>query len=89
MLIDYVLRSQITNGVDTLSVTNGIPMLCDITAAGCSVTAMIAAYVAAKPDDPLIASAAALGIFGYAFLRLILVSCIGCTSRQRLLETCN
>lgn len=36
-----------------------------ITAAGCSVTAMAAAFIACTPGDPLVATASALSIFGY------------------------
>mmetsp|Transcript_9122 Transcript_9122/g.26166 ORF Transcript_9122/g.26166 Transcript_9122/m.26166 type:complete len:279 (-) Transcript_9122:174-1010(-) len=59
--IDYV-----TDGSRVLAVKNGVPMLCDITATGCSVTALIAALVAANTDDPLHATAAALAVFGWA-----------------------
>jgi len=59
--VDYV-----TNGSRVASVRNGVPMLCAITATGCSVTALIAAFVAANPERPLAATAAALSMFGVA-----------------------
>jgi hydroxyethylthiazole kinase len=40
-------------------------MLCDITATGCSVTALVAGYVAANPENPLLATASALSVFGF------------------------
>ena len=42
----------------------GIPMLQRITASGCAVTAMIAAFVSCAPNDPLLAAAHALAVFG-------------------------
>jgi hydroxyethylthiazole kinase len=56
---------QITDGHRVIEVNNGVAMLCDITATGCSVTALIAAYIAANPDDVMMATAAALAVFGY------------------------
>lgn len=56
----------VTDGTRTVKVENGVPMLCDITATGCSVTALIAGYVAANPDCPLLATATALSSFGVA-----------------------
>lgn len=55
---------QVTDGQQVLSVGNGVEMLTKITAAGCSVTALIAGFVAAAPADPLLATAAALAVFG-------------------------
>lgn len=59
--IDYV-----TDGQQVISVHNGTPMLTFITATGCSVTALIAGFVAAAPQEPLLATAHALAIFGLA-----------------------
>ncbi|KAK9833621.1 hypothetical protein WJX74_000869 [Apatococcus lobatus] len=55
---------KVTDGKRTLSVRNGVEMLTYITAAGCSVTALAAAFISAEPEDPLFATAAALSIFG-------------------------
>ncbi|EYU43808.1 hypothetical protein MIMGU_mgv1a021684mg, partial [Erythranthe guttata] len=46
--------------------TNGVPMLQKITATGCSVTDLIAAFVAVDPSHPLEATATALSVFGLA-----------------------
>ncbi len=53
-----------TDGTRVIGVGNGVEMLTLITAAGCSVTALIAAFVAAAPHDPLTATAHALALFG-------------------------
>lgn len=55
---------QVTDGQTVLGVTNGVEMLTKITAAGCSVTALIAGCVAVVPTEPLLATAAALAVFG-------------------------
>jgi hydroxyethylthiazole kinase len=47
-----------------LAVDNGVAMLPRITATGCSVTALIAGFVAAGGVSPLHATAAALAVFG-------------------------
>lgn len=50
-----------------LRVSNGVPMLTLITATGCAVTALIAAFVAvAPPEQRLQATAHALAVFGCA-----------------------
>jgi hydroxyethylthiazole kinase len=54
----------VTDGKAVLSVDNGVEMLTKVTAAGCSVTALIAAFVAAAPQQPMEATAAALAVFG-------------------------
>eukprot|EP00873_Tetraselmis_striata_P039348 jgi/Tetstr1/459612/TSEL_004975.t1 len=56
----------VTDGHRVIEVNNGVPMLCDITATGCSVTGLIAAFLASNPDDPMLATAAAFGVFGLA-----------------------
>ncbi len=48
-----------------VAVRNGHEMLTLITAAGCSLTALIAAFVAAAPQQPLLATAHALAVFGW------------------------
>lgn len=55
---------QITDGRRVVVVSNGVPMLTLVTAAGCSVTALIAAFVAVAPQEPLLATAHALAGFG-------------------------
>lgn len=54
----------ITDGRRTVGVHNGVPMLQRITATGCSVSALIAALVAAKPSHAWEATISALSIFG-------------------------
>lgn len=54
-----------------LGVKNGVEMLTRVTAAGCSLTALIAAFVAAadgasNADDAAVATAAAFSVFGVA-----------------------
>ncbi|KAL5702583.1 hydroxyethylthiazole kinase [Ranunculus cassubicifolius] len=56
----------ITDGHRVVGVHNGVAMLQKITATGCSVTALIAAFLAAEPVDVLEATASALSIFGVA-----------------------
>ncbi|KAI4302737.1 hypothetical protein MLD38_038449 [Melastoma candidum] len=56
----------ITDGRTVLGASNGIPMLQKITATGCSVTALIAAFVALDPPRILEATACALSLFGIA-----------------------
>lgn len=56
----------ITDGIQVIGAHNGVPMLQKITATGCSVTALIAAFVAVDPTHALEATAAALSVFGIA-----------------------
>ncbi|GAB2227453.1 hypothetical protein Droror1_Dr00009275 [Drosera rotundifolia] len=56
----------ITDGRRVLGAHNGVPMLQKITATGCSVTALIAAFVSIDPSHALAAAAVALSIFGIA-----------------------
>lgn len=56
----------VTDGRRVLRVANGVPMLQQITASGCSVTALIAAFVSQFPQQPLEATAHALSYFGLA-----------------------
>jgi hydroxyethylthiazole kinase-like sugar kinase family protein len=63
---------QVTDGSRTFCVDNGVPMLCDITATGCSVTALVAGYVAANPENPLLATASALSVFGFVLASSLL-----------------
>lgn len=54
----------VTDGKRVIGVQNGVPMLQKITASGCSVTALIAAFVAIDPLHVVEATACALSIFG-------------------------
>lgn len=56
---------QVTDGERVAAVPHGIPMLTRITASGCAVTALVAAYVSCAPEQPLEATAHALAYFGY------------------------
>ena len=56
----------ITDGKQVVSVSNGVPMMQKITATGCAVTALIAAFVSMEPSDAIVAAACALSIFGLA-----------------------
>ncbi|KAK9904093.1 hypothetical protein WJX75_004445 [Coccomyxa subellipsoidea] len=56
----------VTDGERVAKVSNGVPLLTKITAAGCSVTALITAFVCCAPSDPLLATAHALAVFGVA-----------------------
>ena len=56
--------AQVTDGSQVIAVHNGVPMLTKVTAAGCSVTALIAAFVGTSPTQPLLATAHALAAFG-------------------------
>lgn len=59
--VDYI-----TDGDRVVCVHNGVPMLQKITASGCSVTALITAFVAVDPSHPVEATASAFAIFGVA-----------------------
>ncbi|KAF8392081.1 hypothetical protein HHK36_022422 [Tetracentron sinense] len=56
----------ITDGQRIVGVHNGVAMLQRITATGCAVTALIAAFVAVDPLHAFEATASALSIFGVA-----------------------
>lgn len=56
----------ITDGNRVTGVANGVAMLQRITATGCSVSALIAAFVAVDPTHAFEATASALSIFGVA-----------------------
>lgn len=54
-----------TDGAQTVAVHNGVEQLTLITAAGCALTALIAAFAAAAgPKQALMATAHALAVFG-------------------------
>ncbi|KAK4406040.1 Hydroxyethylthiazole kinase [Sesamum angolense] len=56
----------VTDGQRVVGARNGVAMLQKITATGCSVTALIAAFVAVDPLRPFEATATALSVFGLA-----------------------
>ncbi|KAJ4840345.1 hypothetical protein Tsubulata_029268 [Turnera subulata] len=56
----------VTDGHRVVGGHNGVAMMQKITATGCSVTALIAAFVAIDPSHPLEATASAFSIFGIA-----------------------
>ena len=58
--VDYV-----TDGTRALRVANGHPLMPKVTALGCSLTGVVAAFVATG-EDPLQATAAALAFYGLA-----------------------
>lgn len=56
----------ITDGNRIIGAANGVPLLQRITASGCSVSALIAAFVAVDPKHAFEATASALSVFGVA-----------------------
>ncbi|KAM7466212.1 hypothetical protein LguiB_013774 [Lonicera macranthoides] len=56
----------VTDGDRVLGAQNGVPMMQKITATGCAVTALIAAFVAVDPLHAFEATVIALSIFGVA-----------------------
>ena len=56
----------VTDGQQVVGAGNGVAMMQQITATGCSVTALIAAFVAVDPSHALEATALALSVFGVA-----------------------
>nr|ADI46896.1 THI10f [Volvox carteri f. nagariensis] len=93
--VDYV-----TDGRRVVAVCNGHELLTLITAAGCSLTALIAAFLAAvPPPDHLLATAHALAVFGLAAeeglkltprpgpgsLRVALMDCLHLMSKEAVL----
>ncbi|XP_047334604.1 hydroxyethylthiazole kinase [Impatiens glandulifera] len=54
----------ITDGKRVVGAGNGVPLMQKITATGCSVTALVAAFVAVDPEHAFEATASALSIFG-------------------------
>lgn len=56
----------VTDGKKVVGAQNGVPMLQKITATGCSVTALIAAFLAVDPSHAFEATTTALSIFGVA-----------------------
>ncbi|KAD5803659.1 hypothetical protein E3N88_15019 [Mikania micrantha] len=56
----------VTDGQRVVGAHNGLPMMQKITASGCSVTALIAAFVAVDPAHAFEATASAFSVFGLA-----------------------
>lgn len=56
----------VTDGERAFCIYNGHPMMSSITGTGCQLSAMTAAFVAANPDHPLEAAAAAVCAMGLA-----------------------
>ncbi|EEF44300.1 hydroxyethylthiazole kinase [Ricinus communis] len=56
----------VTDGSRAVGAHNGVPMMQKITATGCAVTALIAAFIAVDPLHAFEATASALSIFGIA-----------------------
>ncbi|KAH0462786.1 hypothetical protein IEQ34_010361 [Dendrobium chrysotoxum] len=59
--VDYI-----TDGHMVVGARNGVSMLQEITATGCAVSALIAAFISVEPLSALEATACALSIFGVA-----------------------
>ena len=56
----------VTDGQRELRVTGGSPLMPQVTATGCALTAVVGAFVAVARDDPYTAAVAALSCFGIA-----------------------
>ncbi|KAH7366523.1 hypothetical protein KP509_18G082500 [Ceratopteris richardii] len=56
----------VTDGKRVLGVSNGVSLMQRITATGCAVTALIAAFISVNPGRPLESAAFALALFGLA-----------------------
>ncbi|KAI3826651.1 hypothetical protein L1987_00701 [Smallanthus sonchifolius] len=56
----------VTDGQRVVGAHNGLTMMQKITASGCAVTALIAAFVAIDPTRPFEATASAFSVFGLA-----------------------
>ena len=56
----------IVNGENTISLSNGHPMMARVTGMGCTATALIGAFVAARPLDPQEATVSAMALLGVA-----------------------
>ena len=57
-------RDLITDGRRTLRVANGVPLMTRVTGLGCGLSAVVGAFCAVAGDDPLHATAAAVGYYG-------------------------
>ena len=69
MLEAFQYNVQVTDGKQVITIRHGCEMMSLISAAGCTVTAVIAAFlVSAEEDtalDRMLAASFALGVFGY------------------------
>lgn len=70
VLLEYN-ASQVTDGTQCWQVCNGVAMLQAVTATGCSLKAVMAAFASAVPDRRLEATVAALAVFGCVHLSLL------------------
>lgn len=61
-----LIYAQVTDGRRVIRVSTGHPGMQLIIATGCTVTALITAFLAANPPDLLMAAAHALCIYGCA-----------------------
>lgn len=59
--VDYV-----TDGERVVGAQNGVPLMQKITASGCAVTALVAAFVAIDPTNAFEATVSAFSVFGLA-----------------------
>jgi hydroxyethylthiazole kinase len=57
---------HVSDGVRTLAVANGHPLLAAVTGTGCISSALTGCFLAAKPEEPLEAAAEALAALGVA-----------------------
>ncbi|MBQ8869312.1 MAG: hydroxyethylthiazole kinase [Oscillospiraceae bacterium] len=75
---------------NTYVITNGVPMMADITGSGCMLTAMTAAYITANPENILMATAAsvcAMGLCGEKAFEIVAKNGEGNSSfRNRLID---
>jgi hydroxyethylthiazole kinase len=57
---------RLTDGVDHIEIGNGNPLMDRVTAVGCAASALVAAFLALEPRQPLRAAASALLVIGVA-----------------------
>ncbi|KAH9681228.1 hypothetical protein WN943_029399 [Citrus x changshan-huyou] len=91
----------VTDGRRVVGAHNGVPMMQKITATGCSVTALIAAFVAVDPLHAFEATASALSVYGIAgemgmsmakgpaSLRMHMIDCLHGLDQAALLSRTN
>lgn len=56
----------ITTPTQTIRLSNGSPLMAKVTGLGCSATALIGAFLAVNPNNPLEATASAMALLGVA-----------------------
>lgn len=59
-------RDVITDGHQHYTINGGHPLMPRVTTLGCGLSALVAAFVAATPDEPLLATSAAVACFALA-----------------------